>query len=179
MSTEEKIERLRELRKQSSQPDNQRAIERQHDAGKLTARERIELLVDKGSFQEMDPFVQHQETSFGLADKRPLGDAVVTGWGTVDGRSVFVFAEDFTRFGGSLGAVVADKICKVMAFTFLYPHFHPSPSPTLLFSPSPSLTLTFPNFSLPSPLLLPFLSTLIITFFTLHLSSPTSFPYLP
>ncbi|MDJ0791035.1 MAG: acyl-CoA carboxylase subunit beta [Acidimicrobiia bacterium] len=114
MSTEQKIERLRELRRESSQPDNQRAVERQHDAGKLTARERIELLLDKGSFQEIDPFVQHHETAFGVADKRPLGDAVVTGWGTVDGRNVFIFAEDFTRFGGSLGAVVADKICKVI-----------------------------------------------------------------
>ena len=114
MSTERNIERLRELREQSMQPDNQRAVERQHDAGKLTARERIELLLDKGSFQEIDPFVQHQETNFGIDAKRPLGDAVVTGWGTVDGRNVFIFAEDFTRFGGSLGAVVANKICKVM-----------------------------------------------------------------
>lgn len=114
MSTEQKIERLRKLREQSLQPDNQRAVERQHDAGKLTARERVELLLDKGSFQEIDPFVQHHETNFGIDGKRPLGDAVVTGWGTVDGRNVFIFAEDFTRFGGSLGAVVADKICKVM-----------------------------------------------------------------
>jgi propionyl-CoA carboxylase beta chain len=95
-------------------PDNQRAVDRQHDAGKLTARERIELLVDKGSFDEIDPFVQHTETAFGIDQKRPLGDAVVTGWGTVDGRNVFIFAEDFTRFGGSLGEVVADKICKVL-----------------------------------------------------------------
>lgn len=114
MSTEESIEKLRELRERSLAPDNQRAIERQHDAGKLTARERIELLLDKGSFQEIDPFVQHRATGFGIEDKRPFGDAVVTGWGTVDGRNIFVFAEDFTRFGGSLGEAVADKICKVM-----------------------------------------------------------------
>jgi propionyl-CoA carboxylase beta chain len=114
VSTERKIERLRELKEQSALPDNQRAIERQHDAGKLTARERIELLLDKGSFQEIDPFVQHHATGFGIETKRPLGDAVVTGWGTIDGRNVFVFAEDFTRFGGSLGEVVANKICKVM-----------------------------------------------------------------
>ena len=114
MSTEKNIERLRELRERSLQPDNQRAVERQHDAGKLTARERIELLLDKGSFQEVDPFVQHHARGFGIEAKRPLGDAVVTGWGTVDGRNVFIFAEDFTRFGGSLGEVVADKICKVM-----------------------------------------------------------------
>lgn len=114
MSTEERIEKLRALRAQSLEPDNQRAIDRQHDAGKLTARERIELLVDKGSFEEIDPFVQHHATNFGIDKKRPLGDAVVTGWATVDGRNIFVFAEDFTRFGGSLGEVVADKICKLM-----------------------------------------------------------------
>ena len=114
MSTEQRIERLRQLREQSLAPDNQRAVDRQHDAGKLTARERIELLVDKGSFDELDPFVQHTETAFGIDQKRPLGDAVVTGWATIDGRGVFVFAEDFTRFGGSLGEVVADKICKVL-----------------------------------------------------------------
>ncbi|MEN8238424.1 MAG: acyl-CoA carboxylase subunit beta [Actinomycetota bacterium] len=114
MSTEQRIETLRRLREQSVQPDNQRAVDRQHDAGKLTARERIELLVDKGSFDEIDPFVQHTGTAFGIDKKRPLGDAVVTGWATIDGRSVFLFAEDFTRFGGSLGEVVADKICKVL-----------------------------------------------------------------
>jgi len=114
VSTEQRIEKLRELRAQALEPDNQRAVDRQHDAGKLTARERIELLVDKGSFEEIDPFVQHHATNFGISEKRPLGDAVVTGWATVDGRNIFVFAEDFTRFGGSLGEVVADKICKVM-----------------------------------------------------------------
>ncbi|GMQ97822.1 MAG: acyl-CoA carboxylase subunit beta [Acidimicrobiia bacterium] len=114
MSTEQRIEKLRELRAQALEPDNQRAVDRQHDAGKLTARERIEILVDKGSFEEIDPFVQHHATNFGIDKKRPLGDAVVTGWATVDGRNIFVFAEDFTRFGGSLGEVVADKICKLM-----------------------------------------------------------------
>jgi propionyl-CoA carboxylase beta chain len=114
VNTEQKIEKLRELRERSAAPDNQRAVERQHDAGKLTARERIEVLLDKGSFQEVDPFVQHQAAGFGIEAKRPLGDAVVTGWGTVDGRNVFIFAEDFTRFGGSLGEVVANKICKVL-----------------------------------------------------------------
>ncbi len=114
MSTEQRIERLRELRAAAEQADDKRAVERQHDAGKLTARERIELLLDKGSFQEIDPFVRHRSQGFGIKKKRPMGDAVVTGWGTVDGRNVFVFAEDFTRFGGSLGEVVADKICKVL-----------------------------------------------------------------
>ncbi|KAA3641910.1 MAG: methylmalonyl-CoA carboxyltransferase, partial [Armatimonadetes bacterium] len=81
MSTEQRIEKLRELRRQSAQADNQRAVDRQHDAGKLTARERIELLVDKGSFQEIDPFVRHKTQGFGVEEKRPLGEAVVTGWG--------------------------------------------------------------------------------------------------
>jgi acetyl-CoA carboxylase carboxyltransferase component len=114
VSTEQHIEKLRELRAAAEQADNQRAVDRQHDAGKLTARERIELLLDKGSFQEIDPFVKHQSKGFGIEKNRPMGDAVVTGWGTVDGRNIFVFAEDFTRFGGSLGEVVADKICKVL-----------------------------------------------------------------
>ena len=114
MSTDEKIEHLRKLRNEALAPSNQRAVERQHDLGKLTARERIELLLDKGSFQELDLFVRHQATGFGIENRRPLGDAVVTGWGSVDGRNVLVFAEDFTAFGGSLGEVVADKIIKVM-----------------------------------------------------------------
>jgi propionyl-CoA carboxylase beta chain len=113
VSTDEKIERLRRLRSEALTP-NQRAVDRQHDLGKLTARERINLLLDKGSFQEFDVFARHQATGFGIEERRPLGDAVVTGHGTVDGRHVFIFAEDFTQFGGSLGAVVADKICKVM-----------------------------------------------------------------
>ena len=114
MSTDAKIERLRRLREESGDPDNQRAIDRQHDQGKLTARERIELLLDKGTFQETGALVRHQARGFGIEQRRPLGDAVVTGWGTVDGKTVFVFAEDFTHFGGSLGEVVADKIIKVM-----------------------------------------------------------------
>ncbi len=114
MSTEDRIQRLRELRDEALNPSNQRAVDRQHDQGKLTARERVELLVDKGSFQELYRYVRHQGRGFGIEDKRPLGDAVVTGWGTIDGRTVFVFAEDFTHFGGSLGEAVADKICKVM-----------------------------------------------------------------
>ncbi len=114
MSTDEKIERLRGMREKSLEPDNQRAVERQHDLGKLTARERIELLLDKGSFQETGALMRHQAQGFGIENKRPLGDAVVTGWGTIDGKTVFVFAEDFTNFGGSLGEIVADKITKVM-----------------------------------------------------------------
>ncbi len=114
MTTDELIEQLRQLREKAHEPASQRAVDRQHDLGKLTARERIETLLDKGSFQEMDMLVQHQASGFGIEDKRPLGDAVITGGGTIDGRTVFIFAEDFTAFGGSLGEVVANKICKVM-----------------------------------------------------------------
>ena len=114
MSTEERIEQLRKLREEAEHAGSQRAVDRQHEQGKLTARERIELLLDKGSFQEIDMFVRHRATAFGSEHNRPAGDAVVTGWGTVDGRVVFVFAEDFTVFGGSLGEVVAEKITKLM-----------------------------------------------------------------
>jgi propionyl-CoA carboxylase beta chain len=114
LGTEARIEQLRALREQALHSGNQRAVARQHEAGKLTARERIEALLDKGSFQEIDQFVRHQSSGFGMEDKKPYGDAVVTGHGTIDGRTVFVFAEDFTVFGGSLGQVVADKICKIL-----------------------------------------------------------------
>ncbi len=114
VSTEDRIKKLRRLREEALAPANQRAIDRQHDLGKLTARERIELLLDKDSFQELDMLVRHHAAGFGVEDHRPPGDAVITGYGTVDGRTVFLFAEDFTAYGGSLGAAVADKICKVM-----------------------------------------------------------------
>jgi len=114
LGTEARIEMLRRLRDEALHAGSERAIARQHEQGKLTARERIDKLVDKGTFQEVDMMVRHQARGFGIEDKRPPGDAVVTGFGTVDGRTVFVFAEDFTVFGGSLGAAVADKICKMM-----------------------------------------------------------------
>ncbi|MGA7272684.1 MAG: acyl-CoA carboxylase subunit beta [Acidimicrobiia bacterium] len=114
METEARIEQLRKLRDEGLNAGSQRAVARQHEQGKMTARERIETLLDKGSFNELDMFVRHQALGFGIEEKRPLGDAVVTGYGTVDGRTVFVYAEDFTVFGGSLGAAVADKICKLM-----------------------------------------------------------------
>ncbi len=114
MSTEDRIKKLRALREGAITPVNQRAVDRQHDLGKLCARERIDLLLDKDSFQELDMFVKHHASGFGIEDNRPFGDAVVTGYGKVDGRTVFVYAEDFTTYGGSLGAAVADKICKVM-----------------------------------------------------------------
>jgi propionyl-CoA carboxylase beta chain len=114
LGTEARIEQLRALREQALHAGNQRAVARQHEAGKLTARERVEALLDKGSFQEIDQLVRHQSSGFGMEEKKPYGDAVVTGHGTIDGRTVFVFAEDFTVFGGSLGKVVADKICKIL-----------------------------------------------------------------
>jgi len=89
-------------------------IKKQHEGGKLTARERIDLLVDPGSFTEMGRFVTHRATDFGMAEQKVLGDGVVTGWGLVDGRKVFIFAQDFTVFGGSLSGAYAQKICKLM-----------------------------------------------------------------
>jgi methylmalonyl-CoA decarboxylase subunit alpha len=94
--------------------EDAKARSRQHDKGKLHARERLDLLFDSGSFVEIEPFRQHAAFGAGLDDRRPLGDGVVTGWGTVHGRLVFAFAHDFTVFGGSLGATFARKICKVM-----------------------------------------------------------------
>lgn len=113
MNTDDRIRRLQELRAETSAA-HERAVDRQHERGKHTARERIEMMLDKGSFQEIDTLVRHQATGFGIESHRPLGDAVITGWGTIDGRKIFIFAEDFTVYGGSLGQVVADKITKVM-----------------------------------------------------------------
>ena len=92
----------------------QRRIDSQHAKGKLTARERVELLLDEASFEEFDMFVAHRCNEFGMADDRPAGDGVVTGWGTVNGRMVYVFSQDFTVFGGSLSETHAQKICKIM-----------------------------------------------------------------
>src|SRR5882672_8448564 len=89
-------------------------IDKQHQAGKLTARERVDLLLDPGSFVELDRFVTHRCSDFGMQDQKILGDGVVTGHGTVEGRRIFVFAQDFTVFGGSLSGAYAQKICKVM-----------------------------------------------------------------
>ena len=92
----------------------EKRIAAQHAKGKLTARERIELLLDEGSFEEFDMFVAHRATDFGMAAQRPAGDGVVTGWGTINGRQAYVFSQDFTVFGGSLSETHAQKICKVM-----------------------------------------------------------------
>src|SRR5918998_6476589 len=110
---EEKLEQLQELREQAIHT-NPQAEEKQHAKGKLTARERIDRLLDPGSFEELDTFVRHRTTDFGMDARRPWGDAVVTGHGLVGGRPVCVFSQDFTVFGGSLGEVMAEKICKGM-----------------------------------------------------------------
>ncbi len=107
------LERLEERRAQARLGGGEKRIEAQHGRGKLTARERIELLLDKGSFEEFDMFVEHRSTDFGMEKVKIPGDGVVTGWGTVNGRTVFVFAKDFTVFGGSLSESHAQKIIKI------------------------------------------------------------------
>ena len=114
MTLDPKIKELRELKEQATLGGGAERIARQHEKGRLTARERLELLLDKGSFRELDMFVTHRITDFGLADQLILGDGVVTGYGTIDGRLTFVYSQDFTVFGGSLSQAHAEKICKVM-----------------------------------------------------------------
>jgi acetyl-CoA carboxylase carboxyltransferase component len=110
----ERLEQLAKLKEQALHAGSPAAVERQHARGKLTARERVEKLLDPGSFVELDMLARHRAHGFGIEDNRPLTDGVVTGWGTIDGRKVFLFAQDFTVFGGSLGEVFAEKIHKVM-----------------------------------------------------------------
>ena len=113
MGTSEKIRNLEKKLKEASSGDPIR-IEKQHNAGKMTARERILTLLDSDSFLELDALVKHRTNNFGLDKKKPLGDGVITGHGTINGRTVYVFAQDFTVFGGALGEAHAQKICKVM-----------------------------------------------------------------
>jgi propionyl-CoA carboxylase beta chain len=113
-TTAGKLAMLRKRLDEAVHAGSARAVEKQHAKGKLTARERIDLLLDPGSFQELDELARHRGTNFGMAANRPYGDGVVTGFGTVDGRSVCVYSQDFTIFGGSLGEVYGEKICKVM-----------------------------------------------------------------
>jgi propionyl-CoA carboxylase beta chain len=119
-STQAKLERMLALREQAGRQGSERAVERQRSQGKLLARERAEKLLDPGSFVELDRYVRHREVEFGMREKRPWGDAVVTGHGTILGRKVFVFSQDFTIFGGSLSEVFAEKICKVMDMAVKY-----------------------------------------------------------
>jgi propionyl-CoA carboxylase beta chain len=119
-TTQEKLEWLQELRDASEHAGSEQAVAKHRDAGKLVARERAEKLCDPGSFVELDRFVRHREPNFGMLERRPYGDAVVTGYGTIFGRRVFVFSQDFTVFGGSLSEVFAEKICKVMDLAAKY-----------------------------------------------------------
>ena len=114
MSMREKLELIQQKRAESEQGGGADRIATQHQKGKMTARERLDVLLDPGSFVELDRFVTHRATDFGLADQKVLGDGVVTGWGRVEGRLVYVFSQDFTVFGGSLSEAHAEKICKVM-----------------------------------------------------------------
>jgi acetyl-CoA carboxylase carboxyltransferase component len=113
MSNDKQIQKLIRLREETLQGGGQERIEAQHQRGKLSARERIELLVDKGSFRELDAFIQHRSDHFGLDRHRFLGDGVVCGWGTVQGRLMYVSSQDFTVMGGSIGEAHAAKICKI------------------------------------------------------------------
>ena len=114
MSIHDKLSRVEELRRAAIEGGGSERVQTQHDRGKLSARERLDLLMDEGSFVELDRFVTHRSTDFGLADNKILGDGVVTGYGTIHSRLVYVFSQDFTVFGGSLGEVMAEKMCKVM-----------------------------------------------------------------
>ncbi|MDQ3209951.1 MAG: methylmalonyl-CoA carboxyltransferase, partial [Actinomycetota bacterium] len=113
-TVEDRIEELRKRRKAAATPGGRDAAKKQHDKGKLTAGERLDVLMDKGSFVETDPFAVHRSHDFGMERKRPPGDGIITGYGTVDGRKVFVASQDFTVFGGSMGEVHAQKVTKVM-----------------------------------------------------------------
>ncbi|MBK9050930.1 MAG: acyl-CoA carboxylase subunit beta [Chloroflexi bacterium] len=109
-----KTEKLNQLREQASLGGGRESQAKHRAKGKMTARERIEVLLDRNSFREVDAFITHREINFGMAEKKFLGDSVVAGWGTIDGRLVYVFSQDFTVFGGSLSRVHADKVCKIM-----------------------------------------------------------------
>jgi len=114
ITVEDRIEELRKRRKAALTPGGRDSAKKQHDRGKLTARERLDVLMDAGSFVETDPLAIHRAHDFGMDKKHPPGDGVITGYGTIDGRRVFVASQDFTVFGGSMGEVMAQKVCKVM-----------------------------------------------------------------
>ncbi len=114
MTVTQKVEQLRELRERSREGGGEERIKRQHDLGRNTARERLDILLDPGSFHELDAFVTHRSRDFGLENNGHPADSVVTGWGTISGRLVYVFSQDFTVVGGTLSEVAAGKICKVM-----------------------------------------------------------------
>ncbi|HKV58936.1 MAG TPA: carboxyl transferase domain-containing protein, partial [Ktedonobacteraceae bacterium] len=113
-TTQEKLEELHQLKEAAMLGGGVKRIEAQHKKGKLTARERIDLLLDPGTFNELDMFVTHRSKDFGLDEQIIPGDGVVTGYGQIDGRLVYVFSQDFTVFGGSLSEAHSEKICKIM-----------------------------------------------------------------
>src|SRR4249920_1031908 len=119
-TTRDRIEAVERLREEAAHAGSSAAVDRQRERGKLLARERVELLLDPGSFTELDAFVQHRSPNFNMMENRPYGDGVVTGHGTIEGRRVFVFSQDFTVFGGSLGEAYAEKIVKVMDMALRY-----------------------------------------------------------
>jgi acetyl-CoA carboxylase carboxyltransferase component len=114
MVTDPGIQKLHDMRAEAQLGGGQTRIDRQHAKGKLTARERIERLLDPGTFRELDMFVTHRTLGFGIEEQKYMSDSVVTGWGKVDGRLTYIFSQDFTVFGGSLGEVHAEKVCKIM-----------------------------------------------------------------
>ena len=114
MTNKTSLEKLRLLKSEALLGGGSERINQQHERGKLTARERIDLLLDKDSFHELDMFVTHRARDFGMEEKKFLGDSVVTGWGTIEGRLIYVYSQDFTVFGGSLSQVHSEKICKIM-----------------------------------------------------------------
>lgn len=109
-----KVEELRAMREEGRLGGGPERIKRQHESGRSTARERLDILLDPGSFRELDAFARHRNHNFGMEDNRPMGDSVVTGWGTIDGRLVYVFSQDFTVVGGTLSEIHSKKICKIM-----------------------------------------------------------------
>ena len=111
---QESLKKLKQLEKQARKGGSEEAIERQHKAGKLTARERVDFFFDEGSFVELDLFARHESHDFGMESKRPYGDAVITGYGKVDGRIVYAYAQDFTVLGGTVGVTHAQKVCHIM-----------------------------------------------------------------
>src|SRR4249920_2809516 len=113
-TTAGKLADLERRRQEAVHAGSEQAVAKQHERGKLTARERIGLLLDEGSFTELDEHARHRAYGFGIEANRPYGDGVVTGYGTVDGRPVCVFSQDFTVFGGSLGEVFGEKVVKIM-----------------------------------------------------------------
>src|SRR5437773_9843001 len=114
MSMREKLDQLQQKRAAAELGGGAERIAAQHEKGKMTARERLDVLLDAGTFVELDRLVTHRSVDFGLADEKYLGDGVVTGYGRIEGRLVYAFAQDFTVFGGSLSEAHAEKICKVM-----------------------------------------------------------------